>query len=139
MSPPLESSDTAAEQAVRNVIARWHRATAAGDVQTVLGLMADDALFLSAGQAPMSGRAAFERGLRQLLASHSIESSFDVHEVVAQGDLAYARADLEVRAIPRAGGPAATRRGSALSIFRRGADGAWRLTRDANLLGPASP
>ena len=38
------------EQAIRDLVALWHRATAAGDVDTVLGLMADDVVFLVAGQ-----------------------------------------------------------------------------------------
>jgi uncharacterized protein (TIGR02246 family) len=63
------------EQAIRDLIALWHRATAAGDVETILGLMAEDAVFLAAGQPPMKGRAEFERGLRGVLATHRVESS----------------------------------------------------------------
>ena len=43
---------SADEQAVRNLVASWHRATAAGDVDAVLALMADDVIFLVAGQPP---------------------------------------------------------------------------------------
>ena len=55
------------EQAIRNLIARWHSATAADDVETVLSLMAEDAVFLVLGQPPMREQATFERGLRELL------------------------------------------------------------------------
>ena len=128
------------EQAIRDLIARWHRATAAGDVDTVLGLMTEDVVFLVVNQPPMKGRAAFERGLRGLLVRHRVESTHQIHEVVVQGDLAYAWTELTVRMVPRDGGQAvAAHSGSALSILRREADGAWRLTRDANLLGPAKP
>jgi uncharacterized protein (TIGR02246 family) len=37
------------EQAIRDLVASWHRATAAGDVDAVLALMADDVIFLVAG------------------------------------------------------------------------------------------
>ena len=47
------------EQAIRDLVASWHRATAAGDVDTVLGLMADDVVFLVPGQPPMKGRSSF--------------------------------------------------------------------------------
>ena len=40
------------EQAIRNLVEQWHRATAAGDVDTVLGLMAEDVVFLMAGKPP---------------------------------------------------------------------------------------
>ena len=126
------------EQAIRDLIALWHRSTAAGDVDTVLGLMTEDVVFLVAGQPPMSGRAAFERGLRGLLAGHRIESTQQVREVQVDGDLAYSWTELSVRVVPLAGGDApAARSGSALSILRRQQDGRWRLIRDANLLPPA--
>ena len=128
------------EQAIRDLIALWHRATAAGDVDTVLDLMTDDVVFLSAGQPPMQGRAAFERGLRGLLAQHRIESSHEVREIGIDGDLAYSWTDLDIRVIPRAGGTAPpARSGSTLSVLRRQADGRWRMVRDANLLGGAAP
>ena len=34
------------EQTIRNLVAQWHRATAAGVVDTVLGLMSEDVVFL---------------------------------------------------------------------------------------------
>ena len=125
------------ERAIRDVVERWHRATEAGDVDAVLDLMVEDVVFLVAGHAPMRGRGAFEQGLRTLLATHRIESSGNVREVVASGDLAYCWTELDVSIHPRAGGEAVMRSGSALTILRRQADGAWRVVRDANLLPPA--
>lgn len=122
------------EQAIRDLVAQWHEATAVGDVETVLGLMAEDVVFLVAGQPPMQGRVAFERGLRGLLRSHRVETSGDIQEVQVAGDLGYCWSILNVRVIPLAGGSAVTRSGSALSILRKHADGAWVIVRDANLL-----
>jgi uncharacterized protein (TIGR02246 family) len=125
------------ERAIRDVVERWHRATEQGDVDAVLDLMVEDVVFLVAGHAPMRGRGTFEQGLRTLLATHRIESSGNVREVVASGDLAYCWTELDVSIRPRAGGEAVTRSGGALTILRRQADGAWRVLRDANLLSPA--
>ena len=77
------------EQAIRRLVAQWHSATAAGDVETVLGLMAEDVVFLVPGQAPMKGRSTFETGLRGLLTSHRLESTSDIQEVYVSGDLGY--------------------------------------------------
>ena len=126
------------EQAIRDLIALWHRATGDGDVETVLTLMADDVVFLVAGQPPMRGRGTFERGLRSLLSQHRIESTGDVQEVEVSGGLAYCWTVLNVRVIPAAGGDAVVRSGSALSIFQRQSSGAWLLIRDANLLSQTS-
>jgi uncharacterized protein (TIGR02246 family) len=122
------------EQSIRDVVAQWHRATSAGDVDTVLGLMTEDVVFLVAGKPPMKGRSNFEHGLRGLLKSHRVESSGDVREVRVSGDLAYCWTSLTVRMTPLAGGAANERSGSALSIFQKQPDGSWKLVRDANLL-----
>lgn len=126
------------ERRIRDLIAQWHRATAAGNVDAVLRLMSKDVVFLVPGKPPMQGRDQFEKGLRALLQSHRIESSGKVEEIRVADDLAYSWTSLTVRVTPLAGGEAVERSGSALSIFRKQADGiSWLLVRDANLLTPA--
>ena len=125
------------QQAIREVLALWHRATAAGDVNTVLNLMAEDVVFLVPGHPPMRGRGAFEQGLRALLAQHQIESTGEIQEVEVSGDLAYAWSMLTVRIVPLAGGNATIRTGNAVSILRKQGDGSWVVVRDANLLSAA--
>jgi uncharacterized protein (TIGR02246 family) len=132
-APDEELTLTSDEQAIRDLVALWHSATAAGDVDTVLGLMADDVVFLGAGRPPMRGRDAFESGLRSLLAAHRIQSTGLVQEVDVSGNLAYCWTDLTVRVMPLSGGDPVTRTGAALSIFRR-QGGRWVMVRDANML-----
>ena len=131
-------SMNADEQTIRNLVARWHRATAAGDVDTVLELMSEDVVFLVAGKPMMKGRGSFEKALRGLLATHRVESTGDIQECEVSGDLAYCWALLTVRVTPLAGGDTNVRSGSALSIFRKQQDGTWQLVRDANLLPTGS-
>jgi uncharacterized protein (TIGR02246 family) len=125
------------EQAIRNLVAQWHRATAAGDIDTVLGLMSEDVVFLVSGKPPMKGRSAFEKGMRGLLKSHRVDSTGEIQEVEVSGDLAYCWTLLTVRMTPLSGGDANVRSGSALSIFRKQTNGSWALERDANLLAAA--
>ena len=123
------------ERRIRDLIAGWHRATAAGDVKAVARLMTEDVVFLTAGRPPMQGRGEFQKALAELLKSHRIESSGKVEEVRVFGDLAYTWTTLNVRITPLAGGDGTERSGSALSIFRKQPDGvSWLLARDANLL-----
>lgn len=124
------------EKSVRELIARWHRATAIGDVPTILNLIARDAIFLVAGRPPIQGRDAFEAGLRELLRTHRIDSTGNVQEVMVSGELAYALTALKVNLTPLAGGDTLTRSGAAMSLFKR-CDGGWVLVRDANLLPSA--
>lgn len=123
------------EQAIRDVVERWHRATAGGDVDAVLKLMSEDCVFLVSGKPPMKGRENFAKGLRKLLESHRVESRGDIQELEVSGDLAYGWIRLTVRVIPIAGGQPNERSGSTLTIFRKQAEG-WVLSRDANLLPP---
>jgi uncharacterized protein (TIGR02246 family) len=125
------------EKAIREVIRRWHEATAAGRVEDVLPLMHEDVVFLVAGKPPMRGRAAFEKGLRTLLAGHRIHSSGDVVEVEVAGDLAYTLTRLAISVTPLQGGKANAYAANALSIFRRQPDGRWVMVRDANLIAPS--
>lgn len=126
------------EQAIRELIETWLRATQAGDIDTVLNLMSQDAMFMSAGQPPMIGREAFARGLTKVLSENVIESTSEIAEVVVCGDLAYCRAKLTVTITSKHGQLPILRNGDTLSVLRKEADGKWRLTRDANMLASAA-
>ena len=123
---------TADEQAIREAIATWLRASVAGDGETVLGLMDDDVLFFVAGQAPF-GKEAFAAA-QQGLGKARIDATSHVREVTVSGDWAWCSTDLAVAMTPEDGGPAVRRSGNTLSVFRRLPDGRWVLYRDANLL-----
>ena len=124
--------------AIRAVVETWHRATSAGELAGVLPLMAEDAVFLTAGREPMRGRDSFERALATLLQTHTIASTGEVREVEVSGDLAYAWTDLTVTVTERSGKPSMRRSGPALSVFRKQPDGRWLLVRDANMLAASS-
>jgi uncharacterized protein (TIGR02246 family) len=126
------------EQAIRELIAEWHRATIAGEVERVAPLMAEDVVFLTAGNPPMKGRATFEEGLRTILKTHRLESKGDIQELQISGDLAYCWNQLTVKITSRAGGDGMMRSGAVLSVFRKRPDGSWVLFRDANLIPPPS-
>lgn len=126
------------EREIRAAIARWHDATAEGDVEAILELMSEDVVFLVAGHEPMRGRQAFADGLRSLLKTHRIQSSGIVHEVVVCGDMGYSWTQLKVSMAAIGGGDLTVRTGSTLSIFRKEPNGAWVLARDANLLAPVN-
>ena len=106
------------EQSIRALVATWHSSTAAGNVDGVLPLMADDVVFLVAGQPPMRGRAAFEKGLRGLLATQRIQSEYIIEEIEVAGALAYCWSSLKVTTTPLAGRARSMRSGPAF-LFRR--------------------
>jgi uncharacterized protein (TIGR02246 family) len=126
--------ETADESAIRKLVETWHRATADADLATVLGLMAEDAVFLTPGRPPMRGRASFAQALTEVLKTQTIRSSGEVREVRVSGDLGYCWAELTVTATPLDGSAWKVQKGPALSIFRKESGGAWVLIRDANMI-----
>jgi uncharacterized protein (TIGR02246 family) len=126
------------EQQILDLMARWRSATARGDLDAVLGLMAEDALFFTAGKPPMS-KQGFATGFGSLAERVKVDAEQNVREVRVSGDLAYAWTELTVTMTDGGTGEASTRSGHTLSVFRREPSG-WLLARDANLLGaPAEP
>ncbi|PWU09441.1 MAG: DUF4440 domain-containing protein [Verrucomicrobia bacterium] len=119
------------EQAIRELVSNWLDATKRGDVDTVLGLMADDVVFMVPGQEPF-GKEAFAAG-GESLKGMSIDGTSEIQEIKVLGDWAWIRQRLHVAMTPP-GGEQKLLSGYTLSIFRREADGKWRLARDANLV-----
>lgn len=122
------------EEQIRTLVAAWHAATRAGDTDTVLGLMTDDAVFLLPGRPPMD-KAAFAALSRVPpgAARPAIDIRADIEELLVSGDFACMRAHLAVTITPPGGAAPMQRAGHTLTVFRR-VDGRWLLARDANLL-----
>jgi uncharacterized protein (TIGR02246 family) len=121
------------EQAIRELIGSWMRATAAGDVSQLRALMAEDVVFLLPGQPPMRGRGAFATNFEAAIHRVRIEATSDIQEIQVNGDWAYCWNQLTVTMTPRNGGSAARHAGHVLTVFRKMNDH-WVLYRDANML-----
>jgi uncharacterized protein (TIGR02246 family) len=121
------------EQAIRELISSWMRATAAGDVSQLRALMAEDVVFLRAGQPPMRGRDAFTTSFEAALQRVRLEATSDIQEIHVTSDWAYCWNRLTVMMIPLNGSPATRHAGYTLTVFRKMND-RWVLYRDANML-----
>ena len=119
------------ERAIRELVDTWMAASKAGDIETVLGLMADDVLFMTPGREPF-GKAGFAAQAEQLK-NVEMDGHGDVQEIDVAGDWAWIRNRIEVAMTPP-GGETARRSGYTLTILKKGGDGRWRLFRDANLV-----
>jgi uncharacterized protein (TIGR02246 family) len=121
------------EQQIQRLMEEWHGRTAHGELDAILGLMTDDAVFLRCGLPPMS-KTEFAVGFREWAGRVRIESKFDVKDIHASGDVAYVWSYLSIVMTPTDTGRSTTREGHALSIFRKSPSGKWLLARDANLI-----
>jgi uncharacterized protein (TIGR02246 family) len=122
------------ERAIRELTQTWLAATQKGDIQTVLGLMANDVVFMLPGQNPF-GKEAFAASFKALTGIR-FETSSEIKEIKLLGEWAYLRNYLEVTMTPPGGGAPLRRSGHTLTILRKEPDGRWVVARDANLLAP---
>ena len=122
------------EDQIRTLADTWQAATRAGDVDTMLGLMTDDAIFLVPGRPPM-GKAEFAELFRVPPGAPrpTFESTSEIMEIEMSGDMAYLWSRLSVSVTPPGADEPIERAGHTLTVFRR-VDGRWLLARDANLL-----
>lgn len=119
------------EAQIRALMDRWRELTRAGDVDGVLALMTDDAVFLTCGNAPMD-KAQFASNARGMSGRVRIDATQQVREILVSGELAYAWSHIEVT-MSFDDGRRTERSGHVSTVFRKVA-GQWRLWRDANLV-----
>jgi uncharacterized protein (TIGR02246 family) len=133
----VERAASADEREIRELVSTWIAATKAGDIDTVLGLMTDDVVFLVPGMEPF-GKAEFAAASRTApgMARPSIEGASEIRELRIAGDLAYMWTRLSVSMTPPSG-DTVERAGYTLTVLRR-EGGRWKLARDANLLAPVA-
>jgi uncharacterized protein (TIGR02246 family) len=119
------------ERAIRELVKKWMAASEAGDLDTVLGLMTDDVVFMVPGRAPF-GKDEFADAARKMK-DVRMQGTSEIKEIEVLGDWAWVRNHINVTMTPPGGTP--TRRsGCTLTILKKQPDGRWLLARDANLL-----
>ena len=125
------------EQEIRQLVSTWMAATKAGDVDTVLSLMTDDAVFLVAGHPPMR-KSDFARAARAMAGAGAptFDGSSEIQEIRVLGDWAFMWQKLSVTMTPPDDAASVKRTGHTLTIFTK-QHGKWLLARDANMLAPA--
>ena len=125
------------ERAIRDLIETWIIATRSGDIATVLDLMTDDVVFMVPGREPF-GKETFAAASGDMNGAR-IDGETQVVELEVLGERAWVRTRIKVAMTLPDGAPPMRRSGETLSIMRKGADGKWRLARDANLLAQDKP
>ena len=111
----------------------WRRRASAGDVDGLLALTADHAVFLTPGHAPMT-KDDFAARFGRMAAKVRIDPVHQVKDLGISGDLAYAWSHVTVVFTAKTGGVRTERSGHVLAIFRRNSAGVWQVARSAKLV-----
>jgi uncharacterized protein (TIGR02246 family) len=124
------------EEEIRRMVSTWLAASKAGDVETVLSLMADDVVFLVPGQ-PVMRKADFAAAARAQSDQEApqFDGRSEIQEIRVLGEWAFMWTKLTVVVTPPGGAHSMTRAGHTLSILKK-QGGKWVLARDANMLVP---
>jgi uncharacterized protein (TIGR02246 family) len=128
---------TPGERAIHDVHTTWIEAVNARDLDRLLALMTDDAVFLNPGEAPL-GREGFPAKFSGAHQRLRINCTSELEEVVVVGAVAYTRCRDALSFTPRAGGEATRLAGYRLTVYRQQPDGRWLLARDAHTLSPVA-
>lgn len=115
----------------------WFQATAVGDLDRLLALMAEDVIFFTPGRPPF-GREEFGANFRAGAAMVALQCGGTMEHVEVHGEIAIARSKLRVTITPRNKTAARVMSGYTLTVFRRQQNGRWFLAQDANMLTPES-
>lgn len=128
-----ESKMESDEQEIRELVSAWMEATRKGEVDRLLELIADDAVFLQTGR-PIMRKAGFAKAVAMFAGDQAPEfdGKSEIQEMRISGDLAFAWTNLSICVIPPGGDPI-RRAGYTLTVFEK-QSGKWRLSRDANML-----
>jgi len=136
---PSAPPDTRAadEAALRALIKDWSAAAQAKDAAKFVSVYADDAVVMMAGAPDIRGLAAIREGIPAMMQDPAFALSFEADrvEVARSGDLAYETGSYSMTMTGPDRKPA-TEKGHYVVVWRKGADGAWKVVVDAPVSDP---
>jgi ketosteroid isomerase-like protein len=101
------------------------------NVDNLMATVTDDVVYLPPNSAAIVGKSEVGPWVEGYFEAFQTEWVKKTMEFVVQGDLAYEWYQYQVTDTARDGGEVSTDSGNGINIYRRGADGTWRVSRDA--------
>jgi ketosteroid isomerase-like protein len=102
----------------------------ANDLEAVLAMLTDDAIYLPPHEPAVEGKAAIRPWIEGYFGAYRTHWDKETLELVAAGDWAMERAAERVKDTPRDGGAAVEDVCKGIIIYCRQADGTWKVARD---------
>jgi ketosteroid isomerase-like protein len=128
------------EAAITEFNKRYLKAINDGDAATLASLTTPEHIMIAPGRPPIVGKEANDAANARVAQTSRIVETWAPVETFISGDLAYQRGTFTVAATPRAGGATRNIGGTFLRIYKRQANGEWRMVRDMfNTDQPSAP
>ena len=123
----------AEEKAIRSAEAEFSQAAAAKDLEKAVAFYADDAVMLPPGEPIASGKAAVRAGWTQMFATPDLALTWEVTkiDVAKSGDMAFDYGTYSM-SYKNAAGRAEKDHGKYATVWKKQADGAWKVALDTN-------
>jgi uncharacterized protein (TIGR02246 family) len=131
--PAAPAVDVAAEQAkIRDIESAWVQEAAAKDFEKAAGHYTDDAVLIISGGPPARGKEAVHAAWKALLEDPNVKLAFsaDRVELSASGDMATTKGSYTMTVTnPKTKKPVEDK-GSYLTVYKKQADGNWKVIED---------
>lgn len=126
MTAPSQAESETVRQAIADTDARFAEAFNRGDMTALVARYAEDALLLPPDSPAERGRQAVESGFKELLDAGWKNLSISSVEVGSDGGLAYNVGKYSAD-VPTKEGASKRVTGKFVDIYRRHADGSWKM------------
>jgi uncharacterized protein (TIGR02246 family) len=129
--PAQKEAEAEATRAAVNAAGdAWAAAFKAGDLETIAASYTADAVAMPPDAPTETGREAVAATFEEMFAAGSTaDSSLTTDEIGVGDDWAFRRGHFTLVIQPEEGDPA-TSTGKFIEVWRKGADGTWRISRD---------
>lgn len=130
------------ERAINAVREREIRAFSAGAVDSLLAVLATDAVMMPPNEPMLTGADAIRTWHQNMANQFTVDGRYTDSEVSVLGEWAIERYDGVLRFTPKAGGPTVEQQLKGLHVYRRQPNGSWRIAQDiwnANAPPSANP
>lgn len=136
---PAGNDRAAVQAAIDSSLARFRDGLLKADPAMMASIFADDAIVLAPDAPAVRGRADITRMNAGMLAAFTFpDASFRTSDLIVTGDYAIETGKYEMTRQPKRG-KAVTNVGKYVSVWKRQADGSWKMIRDImNSDGPAA-
>lgn len=139
-APPATVDTTAADlKAVVDMEKASEQAWTAKNIDGIMAQYAPDATLVVPGAPVTKGKDGIRAMLTELLKDPNVALSMEIANTEVSGGLAYQRGTYTMQVTDEKTKKQTTEKGSALMIYKKQADGTWKVAEDFNTALPAAP